>query len=71
MNNKLIKTYGSVNNVSVKTKRSDFYPLHNNMNFTWKNSREALYHVITNMIELKSESPIQKTLTHNGCEYIE
>ena len=36
-----------------------------------KKSREALEHVLTNVFELKSESPIWNTLIHNYCGFIE
>ena len=38
---------------------------------TWKHSREALEHVLTNVLELKSESTDRKTLTQNAYECIE
>ena len=41
------------------------------MTLTHKQSRKSLEHVLTNILELKSESPIWKTLIHNDYECIE
>ena len=40
------------------------------MTLTRKKSREALEHALTNVLELKSQSPIWNTLIHNGCDFI-
>ena len=40
------------------------------MTLTHKQYREALEHILTNILELKSESPIWKALIHNGCDCI-
>ena len=40
------------------------------MTLTRKQSREALGNVLTNVLELKSEPPIQKTAIHNHCDCI-
>ena len=40
------------------------------MTLTRKKSREALENVLTNVLELKSEPPIQKTAIHNDCDFI-
>ena len=45
--------------------------LNYNIPTTSKQSRDALGHILSNMIKLKSDSPICKVLTHNDCEYIE
>ena len=37
------------------------------MTLTRKKCREALEHALTNVLELKSQSPIWNTLIHNGC----
>ena len=37
----------------------------------YKQYREALDHILVNVLELKSESTIWNTLNHNGYEYIE
>ena len=41
------------------------------MPLAYKQYREALEHVLTIVLKLKTESPIRKTLTHNGYECIE
>ena len=40
------------------------------MNLTYKEYREALEDVITNILELESESTIWKNLIHNECDCI-
>ena len=41
------------------------------MTFSWKQSREAPKHVLSNVIELNSEYPFWKTLIYNIYQYIE
>ena len=41
------------------------------MLLTLKQSREALKHFLTNVIELNTEYPIHNSLMQNDCEYIE
>ena len=36
-----------------------------------KQYREALYNALTNILELKSDSPTQNTSTRNNCEHID
>ena len=41
------------------------------MPLTFYQYKEALEHLLTNGLELKSKYPNQKNLMHNDCEYIE
>ena len=38
---------------------------------TYKQSRESMEHILTNVLELKSESPFWKTFNQNYCDSIE
>ena len=41
------------------------------MPLTYKQYREALEHILVNVLELKSEYTIWNNLNHNGYKYIE
>ena len=41
------------------------------MTLKYNQSREAMEHVLTNVLELKTKSPIWNSLPHNGYKFIE